>query len=153
MILILLPFSSAAEGRRIHPQKSAGTAIDNSCTQIAQFLRVRVQLRQWQDRLIGIEGENPNQKVLIIGWVAPKYVMPIGIERPSARNPRHYASRFQVSARKGILCREPVLARTLEKDVAIEHPDDLERGVEKSPFEAELHQHQQHGKADTAARS
>src|SRR6516164_709397 len=79
--------------------------------------------------------------------------MPCRIQRRRAHDPRYRASRFQVSAGKRVFCREPVLAGALKKDIPIEQLDDFERGVEEGPFKAELHQHQQHGKADTAARA
>src|SRR5271169_5894589 len=79
--------------------------------------------------------------------------MPCRIQWPRAHDPRYGAGRFQVSAGKRVLCREPVLAAALKKEIPIEQLDDFERGVEEGSFEAELHQHQQHGKADPAARS
>src|SRR6516162_6801666 len=79
--------------------------------------------------------------------------MPSRIKRPRACNSRYGASRFQVSSRKRVSRRKPVLAGALKKDIAVEQPDDLERGVEKRPFEAELHHHQQHGEADTSTRA
>src|SRR6516162_3237601 len=79
--------------------------------------------------------------------------MPSRIKRPRACNSRYGASRFQVSSRKRVSRCKPVLAGALNKDIAIEQLDDFERGVEERPFEAELNQHQQHGKANAAARS
>ena len=46
-----------------------------------------------------------------------------------------------------------VLVNALNEDIAVELADDLERAVEKSLFEAELHQHQQHREADAAGRA
>src|SRR6516162_10108660 len=77
--------------------------------------------------------------------------MPSRIKRPRACNSRYGASRFQVSSRKRVSRCKPVLAGALKKDIAVKQPDDLERGVEERPFEAELHQHQH--KANTAARA
>src|SRR5262249_62121275 len=105
--------------------QTAGAAIDNTFIQIAQILRTSFKLRQRQDWPIGIEGEYPNQKVLTIGGVAPKYVMPIRVKRPSACDPRYGASRFEVAGRKWILRGKPVLARALKKDIAVEQRDDF----------------------------
>src|SRR5215469_8635375 len=79
--------------------------------------------------------------------------MPSRIKRPRACNSRYGASRFQVSSRKRVPCCKPVLAGALKKDIAVEQPDDLERSIKKGSFETELHQHQQHCKANTAARA
>jgi hypothetical protein len=79
--------------------------------------------------------------------------MPSRIKRPRACNSRYGASRFQVSSRKWVSRCKPVFADALKKDIAVKQPDDLERGIEERSFEAELHQHQQHREANTAARA
>src|SRR6516225_9130978 len=79
--------------------------------------------------------------------------MPSRIKRPRVCNSRYGASRFQVSSRKRVSRCKPVLAGALKKDIAVEQPDNLERSIKKGSFEAELHQHQQHGEADATARA
>src|SRR6516164_5259754 len=79
--------------------------------------------------------------------------MPSRIKRPRTCHSRYGASRFQVSSRKRVSRCKPVLAGALKKDIAVEQPDDLERSIKKGSFETELHQHQQHCKANTAARA
>src|SRR5271167_3206211 len=125
--------------RRVHPQKSAGTAIDNARLQLAQILQASLELRQRQDRLIGIEGEHPDEKILTIGGVAPEYTMPVCIKRPGACNARYNTNRFQVSSRKWVFRCKPILAGALKKDIPIEQRDNFERSIKKGLFKTELH--------------
>src|SRR5271170_5544126 len=74
--------------------------------------------------------------------------MPVGIERPRTGDPGHPPSRIERASGKRVLSRELVLMSALQKEIAVEAADDLQRAVEKRLLEAELHQHQQDCETD-----
>src|SRR6266436_1825029 len=125
--------------------------VNHRRVRIGQLCQPPLDLWKAQYRVVGLEGEYPDQKGLAVERVLPEDVKPIRVERPSAGNAGDRAGGIEFAAGKWIACREAVLARALQKNIAVEPVNDLERGVEKGPLEAELHQHQQHREPDAAA--
>jgi len=46
-------------GALVHPEEPSGTAIYQNRVRIAQLCKPSLDLRELQDRLIGVKGENP----------------------------------------------------------------------------------------------
>ena len=118
---------------------------------IAQLCQPPLDLGKAQYGVVRVEGEYPDQKGLAVERVLPEDVNPSGIERPGARDPRDGTGGIEIAGRKRVSRGKAVFARALQKNIAVEPVDDLERGAEDSPLKAELHQHQQHRETDAAA--
>ena len=74
------------------------------------------------------------------------------MERRYGSDPGDLRRRREIVARKRIAAGEAVVAPADDDEIGVELAHRGERRIEKTALEAELHQHQQHGKPDPGAR-
>ncbi len=78
----------------------------------------------------------------------PEKIEPVRIERSRARDAADLARGIEVGGREGVSRRKLIFVDALNENIAVEPADHGQCTVEESLLKAELHQHQQHGKAD-----
>ncbi len=140
-------------GGAVHPEKGASAPVYKHRIRRFQPPALGVDLGERKDRPVRVEGESPDQENLAVRRVLPEHVEPVGVERAGAGDTRELPRRIELGGGERILCGELVFVRALHKEIAVEPADHHQGAVEKGALEAELHQHQQHRKADAAARA
>jgi hypothetical protein len=131
-----------------HSEKLPSPFIDENGIRHLQFVQLRGDLVERENRFIRVERQNLYRIRLMRLRVLPQRGYPLTVNGGGGGDPAHRGGGIKIAPGKRVFMTEEQLGRTDQYDIGVETADQLQRAFEEGVLKTKLNQHQQDGESN-----